>query len=62
MKAQNANVYREEDHPDGLVCMGCDHVFSHGEIFSERLTHISGDGLPIVELVCIPCGLGLVEA
>ena len=59
----------EEAWPYGLRCMDCGTRMEEGTAYSKRLVGIascaadeddsSDGGYPIVEIVCVPCGLGL---
>jgi hypothetical protein len=51
-------IVSEEDWPHGLRCIGCDEKLTAGMAYSERLLAFQDD-LPVVEIVCVPCGLGL---
>jgi hypothetical protein len=62
-------VVTEEAWPYGLRCMDCNMNMGEGTAYSKRLVGITGpaDGddpsscHPIVEIVCVPCGLGLTS-
>jgi hypothetical protein len=61
-------VVTEERWPYGLRCMDCNAQLTEGTAYSKRLvgvTSCEGDssdfGYPIVEIVCVPCGLGLTS-
>jgi hypothetical protein len=59
--------YQSAEWPHGLRCIECDHLFSEGQPYSERLDSIADpvpgltgpDPVPITEIVCVPCGMGL---
>lgn len=55
-------IYSAEKFPHGLRCCDddCDHLFTEGERYSQRLTGMTtfaGEPANIVEIVCVPCGL-----
>lgn len=52
---------RTEEWPHGIRCMDCDRELRDGDIYSERLTDLTPDGVPIVELVCSDCALPAQE-
>jgi hypothetical protein len=60
-------IVTEADWPYGLRCMDCAAGLGEGAPYSKRLVGIAsaGDadrsdgGNPIVEIVCVPCGLGV---
>jgi hypothetical protein len=58
-------IVTEEAWPYGLRCLECSARMEKGQAYSKRLVGITsgGDdsdcGYPIVEIVCVPCGLGL---
>jgi hypothetical protein len=59
-------IVTETDWPYGLRCMDCSAGLREGAAYSKRLVGITpGDddrsdgGYPVVEIVCVPCGLGL---
>jgi hypothetical protein len=62
-------VVNEEAWPYGLRCMDCNAKMEEGTAYSKRLVGItrrdendpSDLGYPIVEIVCVPCGLGLTS-
>jgi hypothetical protein len=61
-------IVTETDWPYGLRCMDCATGLREGAAYSKRLVGITaGDddrldgGYPIVEIVCVPCGLGLTS-
>ena len=45
-----------EDWPFGLRCMDCDDPLEIGAPYSERLVGFTDED-PVVEIVCVPCGL-----
>lgn len=49
-------IVRAEDWPFGLRCMDCDALLEAGMPYSERLTGMVEQD-PLVEIVCVPCGL-----
>jgi hypothetical protein len=61
-------IVTEADWPYGLRCMDCATGLGEGAAYSKRLVGItagnddrSDGGYPIVEIVCVPCGLGLTS-
>jgi hypothetical protein len=62
-------IVTEADWPYGLRCMECATGLSEGAAYSKRLVGVtnagdddrSSGGYPIVEIVCVPCGLGLTS-
>jgi hypothetical protein len=62
-------IVTEEAWPYGLRCMDCDVKMNEGTAYSKRLVGITSSpadeddssdcAYPIVEIVCVPCGLGL---
>jgi hypothetical protein len=55
------NIVHAEDWPHGLRCIDCHDLIEDGSPYSERLTSMI-EGTPVVEIVCVPCGLGLATA
>ena len=53
-------IVSEEAWPHGLRCMDCDARMEEGAAYSKRLVAIT-DHHPVVEIVCVPCGLGLTS-
>lgn len=51
-------IVSEEAWPHGLRCMDCDARMEEGAAYSKRLVGIT-DGCPVVEIVCLLCGLGV---
>jgi hypothetical protein len=59
-------IVTEAEWPYGLRCMDCTAGLSEGVPYSKRLVGIASAGddgrsegsYPIVEIVCVPCGLG----
>jgi hypothetical protein len=63
-------VVTEAAWPYGLRCMDCNTKLGQGTAYSQRLVGITSPtdeedssefGYPIVEIVCVPCGLGLTS-
>jgi hypothetical protein len=62
-------VVSKEAWPYGLQCMECNSTLAEGTAYSKRLVGITSPseadpvdpGYPIVEIVCVPCGLGLTS-
>ena len=62
-------VVTKEAWPYGLRCMECTSALLEGTPYSKRLVGITSAGgadpsdlgYPIVEIVCVPCGLGLTS-
>jgi hypothetical protein len=63
-------VVTEEAWPYGLRCLDCNTKLGEGTAYSKRLVGITSAaaeedcsdlGCPIVEIVCVPCGLGLTS-
>jgi hypothetical protein len=63
-------VVTEEAWPYGLRCMDCNTKMKDGTAYSKRLVGITGPaeeddpsdyGSPVVEIVCVPWGLGLTS-
>jgi hypothetical protein len=58
-------IVTREAWPYGLRCLDCDAKMAEGTAYSKRLVGIAGDesdaGYPVVEIVCVPCGLGLTS-
>lgn len=61
-------IVSKEEWPYGLRCMSCSDRLGEGAAYSKRLVGIAagpGDeaasGFPVVEIVCVPCGLGLTS-
>jgi hypothetical protein len=62
-------IVSEDGWPYGLRCMDCGTSMKEGTAYSKRLVGVascaadeadsSDCGYPIVEIVCVPCGLGL---
>jgi hypothetical protein len=61
-------VVTEEAWPYGVRCLDCNTKMGEGTAYSKRLVGITSPtgeedssdlGYPIVEIVCVPCGLGL---
>jgi hypothetical protein len=47
-------IVRDSDYPHGLRCGRCNRLMKDGDRYAEELTGMIG-GLPMVELMCIPC-------
>jgi hypothetical protein len=63
-------IVTEKAWPHGLRCMECNTKLEEGTAYSKRLIGITSPtdedessefGYPIVEIVCVPCGLGLTS-
>jgi hypothetical protein len=54
-----ALIVAPEQWPHGLRCMDCDKRLTAGSAYSKRLVELDAEGDPIVEIVCLPCGLGV---
>jgi len=63
-------VVTEAAWPYGLQCMDCDTKLGVGTAYSQRLIGITSPtdeedspevSYAIVEIVCVPCGLGLTS-
>jgi RNase P subunit RPR2 len=57
-------TFHENDWPWGLRCTDCHRLFVQGEKYSERLTGVAmgsnaASPSPVVEITCVPCGMGL---
>lgn len=46
-----------EDWPHGLRCADCNRLLEDGDRYSERLDSFTGDGVPLVVIVCVGCAL-----
>ena len=53
-------IVTREAFPYGLRCLDCDGRIIEGSPYSKRLVAMR-DHAAVVELVCVPCGLGLKE-
>lgn len=53
-------AYEAETFPPGCVCSDCRRPFEDGERYSQRLLS-TGDGVTLVEVVCIRCALTALE-
>jgi hypothetical protein len=49
---------RTEDWPHGLSCGECDHVFTDGETYHQKIEAMFEDGTPVLVIVCADCALG----
>jgi hypothetical protein len=49
--------YHSEDFPYGLRCAECNEEFIEDQPIAEQLDSMLDD-IPMVVLVCVPCGLG----
>ena len=54
----SALIVSRREWPHGLRCMDCDERIALGYAYSKRLIGVAGD-CPVVEIVCVPCALGL---
>lgn len=53
-------IVTAEDWPYGLRCMDCNEKLPEDSAYSKRLVAVADLESPVVEIVCVPCGLGLV--
>ena len=54
-------AYDAETFPPGCVCSDCRRTFEHGDRYSQRLLS-SGDGVTLVEVICLRCALAPLDA
>jgi len=52
-------IITEEGFPHSAKCMDCGRELQNGMPYSKRLIGLSGESWPIIEVVCVPCGMGL---
>lgn len=50
-------VVTADAFPEGLLCAECDVELTVGMPYSELLLAMHEDGIPIVEIVCVECGM-----
>jgi hypothetical protein len=55
---EQALIVTPEGFPYGVACDNCQRVLTDGETYSHRLSAFAGD-VPVVVIVCVPCGLGI---
>jgi hypothetical protein len=48
-------VLQQDLEPHGFGCTACGHQFELGEFYTHRPTGESGDGTPVVSVVCMDC-------
>lgn len=53
--------YDPDQWPHGLRCIDCERLLGEGDRYATRLEAISGDGIPIVEIICLECALSARE-
>lgn len=62
-------IVNKEEWPYGVRCIDCNSALAEGAPYSKRLVGFTSgpseeddpraSSLPVVEIVCVPCGLGL---
>jgi hypothetical protein len=53
-------IVHAERWPHGLRCMDCERLLEDGSAYSQRLIAMTEERA-VVEIVCVPCGLGIKE-
>ncbi len=49
-------IVHAADWPHGLRCLECDERLVEGMAYSQRLVAMAGKW-PVLEIVCVPCGM-----
>lgn len=57
----NEMTVTREGFPHGLRCIDCHERIPEGANYSQRLEGVMDDDTYVVEIVCVPCALGVKE-